>query len=199
VSFITFPSQSIPVLILVISRSQCCFDVEKAIEITKEIWRRRDAGDTGDSWQSVCQMRDMDVLYVMPRSLRGQSAHMNFLRLILVWCRLDCSLAKVSKLYQFYTSSCIRLDTNENRKRSHLSVASVISHVCLDASSQAPARLLRRMQKWGSRFQSTSHSLTRCQYRPEPLQRCPSDVPRFICTSRPVRRETTETTIPKLR
>jgi hypothetical protein len=45
-----------------IRRSQCCFDVAKAIEITKEIWRRRDAGEPGDSWQAVCRMQDMDVL-----------------------------------------------------------------------------------------------------------------------------------------
>jgi hypothetical protein len=43
-------------------KTQCCFDIETAIKIITEVWRRVDAGEGRDDWKEVCEDLGLEVL-----------------------------------------------------------------------------------------------------------------------------------------
>lgn len=43
-------------------KSQCCFDIETAARIVREVWRRVDTGDIRDDWKDVCDDLGLQVL-----------------------------------------------------------------------------------------------------------------------------------------
>jgi hypothetical protein len=43
-------------------KTQCCFDVDTASRIIREVWRRVDDGDVGADWKPVCDDLGLKVL-----------------------------------------------------------------------------------------------------------------------------------------
>jgi hypothetical protein len=43
-------------------KSQCCFDVDTASNIIKEVWRRVDSGSKRADWKEVCEDFHLNIL-----------------------------------------------------------------------------------------------------------------------------------------